>query len=220
VIDKYLDIILQGLATLSDGDATALTVLFLVLVLSEFGIPLPFVMQGVRFYIGFNIGQGSTSVLLLLPILILGRQFGAACLFWLTRRLSKSVANWYHKRFKPMKYETEKIKDKLQSNNLYTISAIVLGRITPGLLVPTSLASAVIGINYGYFAMGVLISSVIYDAIFISLAAIFGHEFESSGFNIISSLSLASFIILTFIFWIIRWLRKSKVKSSINQLIS
>ena len=216
MIDKYLDIISQGLATLSNGDAVALTTLFLVLVLSEFGIPLPFVMQGVRFYIGYTLGQGSPSVLLLLPILVLGRQSGAAGLYWLTRLLSNSVANWYHRRFKRIKIETEKIKVKLQLKTPFMLGAIVLGRITPGLLVPTSLASAVIGLNYGYFALGVFISSAIYDAVFISLAALFGRELESGGFNIIASLSLVFFIGLTFIFWIIRWLRRSRTRHPVT----
>jgi membrane protein DedA with SNARE-associated domain len=212
MLDNYVDLIIQGLASLKNGDPVALALLFFILVISEFGIPIPFFMQGVRFYIGYTLGHGSLSVLLLIPILIIGRQFGAASLYWLTRFLSNSVINWYQKRFKPMKSETEKIKTRLKSKTPFMLGAIVLGRITPGLLVPVTLASGIINLNYGYFTIGVLISSVLYDAVFISLAAIFGREFESGGFNIIASFSLAFFIMLTFVFWIVRWLRRGKAK--------
>jgi membrane protein DedA with SNARE-associated domain len=217
MFENYLDFITQGLETLKNGQPAALALLFLVLVLSEFGIPLPFVMQGVRFYIGYTLGQGSLSVLALIPILTIGRQFGAACLYWLTRLLSNSLANWYHKRFKPMKTETEKIGDKLKTKIPFMLGVMILGRITPGLLVPVTLASAIIKLNYGYFALGVLVSSIIYDAVFILLAMIFGHQFETGGFNIIATVSLSFFIILTFAFWIVRWLRRDRTKRLPNE---
>ena len=208
MVDKYLELIYQGLDKLSDGNVVVLVVLFCILTMTEFGVPFPLVLQGVRFYIGYEIGQGSTGVLLLIPIFIIGRQLGAAIMYWFSRLSSTAVISWYPKRFRRMQQETEKMKEKLHAKTTLAVGAVILSRFTPGLLVPTSLASGGIGLRYGYFALGVLISSIIFDATFITLGAIFGKEVKHEGLSIISWLILACFISLTCLLWAVHWLRK------------
>ena len=214
MVDKYLELIYQGLDKLSDGNIVAIVILFCVLTMTEFGVPFPLVLQSVRFYIGYEIGQGSMEVLLLVPVFIIGRQFGAAIMYWFARLSSTAVISWYPKRFHRMQQETEKVKDKLHAKGTLAVGAVILSRFTPGLQVPTSLASGGIGLRYDYFALGVLISSIIFDTTFITLGAIFGREIRQSGLSIVSWLILACFISLTCSLWAVQWLRKRRSQSS------
>ena len=75
----YFGLISQALSTLNQGSIYALAALFAVLALGEMGVPFPFVLQGVLFFIGYQIIQGATLKLVpLVLVLITGRLFGAA----------------------------------------------------------------------------------------------------------------------------------------------
>jgi len=202
MIDHYIGLIYQALGTLSEGNVLALVSLFLVLVLTEFGVPFPLVLQGVRFYIGYELGQGSMQVIPLILIFVLGRQVGSAAVYWLARLLGDKFVGVFEKRFHKMRSSLDNLQEKLNSRSSRAITAVFLGRFTPGLLVPTSLASGVVGLRYQYFAFGVLLSSFVFDASFIALAAIWGREVPYSELSanlwpIAASLAVAVCLIWT-----------------------
>lgn len=183
MIDQYIGLIYQALGTLREGNLLALASLFLVLALTEFGVPFPLVLQGVRFYIGYELGQGSMQVVPLMLIFVLGRQLGSAAVYWLARLLGDKFVGVFEKRFHKMRNNLGNLQEKLNSRSPRAITAVLVGRFTPGLLVPTSLASGIIGLRYQYFAFGILLSSFVFDASFIGLAMIWGREVPYSEFS-------------------------------------
>jgi|GEM_PF-5236577 len=50
MINGYVEFISRALNTLSQGNVAALGALFAVLALGEFGVPFPYVLQGVLFF--------------------------------------------------------------------------------------------------------------------------------------------------------------------------
>ncbi|HEY95746.1 MAG TPA: hypothetical protein G4O15_12505 [Dehalococcoidia bacterium] len=210
MIEKYIAFIYQALDTLSEGNPISLAILFSVLTLHEFGIPFPLVLQGVRFYIGYEISQGSLETLLLVLIFIIGRQCGASIIYWVSRLSSNAILDLYPKRFTRIRNETERIREKLQSKRIFSIGTVIIGRFTPGLMIPTSIAAGSIKLNYYYFIFGVLASSILFDATFITLAALFGRQVSREGLNVISWLILSGFIGLTIILWVINGILKRR----------
>ena len=168
---KYYELISQTLGTLTQGNAAALAALFLVLALGEWGVPFPFVLQGVLFFIGYQISHGAIHVLPLAVILVSGRQCGAAALYWLARLLGNPFAGWFEKRSRRFKGEIEKLKVRLGNRAPVVVAA---SRLTPGLLVPTSVASGIVSLRYEYFALGVALSAVVWDGTFIALGIVLG----------------------------------------------
>jgi membrane protein DedA with SNARE-associated domain len=170
---KYYELISQTLGTLTQGNAAALAALFLVLALGEWGVPFPFVLQGVLFFIGYQASHGAViHVLPLAVILVSGRQFGASALYWLARLLGNPFVSWFERRFRHLKGEAEKLKVRLSSRAPVVVAA---SRLTPGLLVPTSVASGIVSLRYEYFALGVTLSAVVWDGTFIALGIVLGH---------------------------------------------
>ena len=167
MITRYIELISQALGTLNQGSLAALVALFLLLALGEFGIPFPFVLQGVLFYMGYQLLQGKVQVIPLVLILISGRLFGSAILYWLARFLGTPFTNWFEKRFHLVGHQLDKLKGSL---GVQVPLAVAVGRLI-GLLVPTSLASGAFGLRYGYFALGIALSAAIWDGTFIASGA-------------------------------------------------
>ena len=214
MINQYLEFIYQQLNTIGDFNLITIVILFCVITVTEFGVPVPLVLQSVRFYLGYKIGQGSLSVLFFILLFIAGRQLGSGIIYWVARLSSATIVRWFPKRFYHMLKEVDKLRAKLRSKTFLAVGSVIIGRFTPGLLLPTSIASGGIGLPYGYFVLGVFISSFIFDTTFITLAALFGREVKYHGFTGSSWLILACFIGLACSLWIIRWLRKRRDQSN------
>ena len=198
---KYFEIVSQSLDTLSQGNILALTVLFLVLALGEWGIPFPFVLQSVLFFIGYQISHGSIQVILLVLILISGRIAGSAVLFWSARALGNPVANWFQRRFWRMQDKLNKLRGEA---GIRSPLAVTMGRLTPGLLVPTSLTSGAIGLRYEYFIIGVALSAIIWDGTFILSGIVLGHGAQNLGSNLSVWILPAGFITTICMVWAIQ----------------
>jgi len=201
MIAKYLEIISQSLDTLSQGNILALTALFLILALGEWGIPFPFVLQSVLFFIGYQISHGSMQVIPLLLVLISGRLVGSAVLFWSARALGNPLAGWFQKRFWRIQYKLDRLNSRLGTRSPI---AVAMGRMTPGLLVPTSLSSGAIGLRYEYFVLGVALSSIIWDGTFILSGIVLGHGAQSMSRNISTWVIPAGFIASVCMVWVVQ----------------
>ncbi len=162
----YFGLLSQALSTLNQGNVGALAALFLVLALGEMGVPFPLVLQGVLFFIGYQITQGAALKLIpLVLVLITGRQFGSAIVYSLARFLGNPFVNRLGKRFPRWQSRLDILKERLSAR---APVAVAIGRLTPGLLVPTSLTSGAIGLRYEYFALGIVLSTIVWDGAFIA----------------------------------------------------
>jgi membrane protein DedA with SNARE-associated domain len=166
------------------------------------GVPFPFVLQGVLFFIGYQITQQAALKLIpVVVVLVMGRQFGSAIVYFLARFLGKPFVNRIGKRFPSWQSQLDKLKRKLSRQ---APVAVAIGRLTPGLLVPTSLTSGAIGLRYEYFALGIALSTVVWDGTFIASGSILGSSVQRLGLTIPSSSILVGFTTVISLTWVVR----------------
>lgn len=171
-VTQFLEMLSQALNSVGQGNNRALILLFALLVLGEFGVPFPFVLAGMLFFIGYQISQGPFNAIPLATVLILGEQFGAAIVYWLARLLGGRFIAWFERHFRRTKDGLERVKERLHGK---APLAVAVARCIPGLLVPTSLASGIIGVHYRHFALGVLLSTFIWCGTLVASGILVGH---------------------------------------------
>jgi membrane protein DedA with SNARE-associated domain len=162
VVDFLNQLAQNAIQALNQGNPTALLSLFLISALTEIGIPFPFILDTILIFTGFEHGLFSKEVGLIMLSLLLGREAGAAIIYWLTRFIGVVFVAWISKRFPSIPKRLHWLTDKLSRNAPF---AVAIARLTPGLLTPSTVASGIMCLRYYYLFLGILISSVIADGV-------------------------------------------------------
>jgi membrane protein DedA with SNARE-associated domain len=157
------------------GDPAVLGVLFSLGIVGDIGVPLLFTVEVFLFFTSYNVGPLSTQVLLVVLMLLLGRETGAASLYWVSRILGSPLINRVGKRFPWLPNRIKWVETRLNRQPALSVAVV---RLTPGLLQIPSLAAGVMRLRYFDFALGVALSSLAYDIVIIlfGLSARFGLE--------------------------------------------
>lgn len=154
-----------------------LIVLFLLAVITDIGVPVPFVLDTIllltAFKVWINPDPNWMPVVLIVLMLFVGRQAGSGLLYILSGHLGNAFLNRIKKRFPSLGNRLEAFKIRLKH---WATFVVLTGRLTPGLLQITSVASGTIHLRYQYFALGIALSSLIYDGILVLLAFIAAHN--------------------------------------------
>jgi membrane protein DedA with SNARE-associated domain len=190
--------------SLMEGNLLVLGALFLITTVIEFGIQVPWVQDTVLLMVGY---QPLSRLFALAPVVIasltLGRIFGASILYWIARSRGPRLTTWLDKKFRGIMVRVHRIDASFGKNRWL---AVALGRFTPGLLIPTSLASGLLHVKYSHFIIGIIISSVIPDVgeIIYGLAV-------KTGFNILGitpspTIFIISLVLLMVFIWLGNWL--------------
>jgi membrane protein DedA with SNARE-associated domain len=168
-------LIATAMTAITSGSPWAIITLFMVVALTECGIPFPFVLDSVLFFTSYQAGIDIWHILFVMFIVFLGRQFGAAIIYWLTRLLGNAVIYWFSKRYKHLQENWAQLTVKLSSQ---APMAIAMVRIT-GLMTVASMVSGAMKIRYTQFFFGVALSALIFDGALIILGLItkFGFSF-------------------------------------------
>ncbi len=148
----------------------------LLAIMADLGIPVPLVVKPALFLIVYQAGPISLPVLLFIGSLQIGRQIGAAILYWSSRLLGNRFLDWinrHHKRLGKQLTEKEgEFKEKLgegTQRNVRIVGTITFGRLTPGLLPVVTIGAGMLKLSYLLLVIAVVISAIIYDAVTISL---------------------------------------------------
>ncbi len=155
--------------------------LFLICCIGEFGLSIPYLLETVWLLSGYHLGSGVISpfdLSLLWLAAQAGRQSGAIMLFYFSRLGSAPLRRLYHRYFGAI------LSEKLSGNNavplrlLHRVSeltpfSVAMGRMF-GLRIPLTLTLAVQK-RLRTLLPGVLLQSLVWDAIYISLGIIGGH---------------------------------------------
>lgn len=160
---------------LGTGGIAIFVAIGLVYLLGEAGLPFPWVSQGVLFYFGYLVARGSTHLLLpLLAAVLAGSLGGSAALYFLARRWGSPLLLRYgrHLRLKPE--SLDRAGERLGGRMGFL--SVAIGRLTPGLLVPTSLASGLLRLPFRLFVAGVVLSEVAWNGAFLTLGAVAGRH--------------------------------------------
>jgi membrane protein DedA with SNARE-associated domain len=213
MIKSFLALLSQLQATFSTGNPSGLLILFFLAAVTDIGVPIPFVLDTILILASYHStatggGPLSLPVPLIAAMLFSGRQLGSGILYFLSRFLGKRFLDWLKRHLPSIGERLDSFKTRLSR---WAPLAVATGRLTPGLLQITSVASGAICLRYVQFALGIAISSIIYDGILILLGFIAGHSPRSSDINF-TIWVLISMIILVSVLWplIVVLLRRSR----------
>jgi membrane protein DedA with SNARE-associated domain len=193
MIESFFALLSNLEATFNPNNPNGLLILFFLAVVTDIGVPVPFVLDSVLLLTAYQTGPFSGPVLLIVLMLFFGRQAGSAILYLLSRLLGKVFVNWVKCHFPSMGARLDSFRDRLWR---WTPLAIATGRLTPGLLQITSVVAGTIRIRYYHFAMGIAFASLIYDGLLILLSFIARHGPKSTDINFTIWLLIAMVIIV------------------------
>lgn len=150
--------------------------LFLVNLFGEAAFGIPYVLESVWLMVGYQLGAGVLSPWSLAGLFFfaqLGRQIGAVILYQAGRYGSIPLLNFYRRRISP-RLSPEKIANSkiLNRVNLASPFSVALGRLL-AMRIPITLALGAKR-KLKTLSIGVFISSLIWDAGYIAVGAIFG----------------------------------------------
>lgn len=150
--------------------------LFAICAIGEFIVSIPYALESIWLLAGYQLGSGVLSPLGFMGLWLAaqsGRQTGTLALFFVARVGSSPLAGFYRKITNSRFWPKIQINNKLLSRiNLTSPFSLAYGRLL-GLRFPLTIMLALK--NKLRSAMtGVLISSIVWDAIYIILGATIG----------------------------------------------
>ena len=172
------ELISQTINLIGQGHPVALATLFGIVVLTEMGVPFPYIFDSALLLTGY---QHSFSLQLLYTFMVIfvGRQCGSTIVYWVSHLLGKNLLAWLCRRFPHAEDRIQRII--VQLHNKAPI-AVALPRLI-GLHFPTSIASGIIYLPYRSFVMGVALSALIFDGAISLLGVATGAGFRILGFT-------------------------------------
>jgi len=135
-------------------------ILYLMGVLTDIGVPLLLTLEIFLMFASYYTGPLAPPVLLMISILLLGRETGAAVLYWVSHLAGEPFLKWLERHFPWVSRSEKRLKARIKRR---TTLMVVLVRLTPGFLQIPSIIAGSLGLNYLRFVIGVAIASLIYD---------------------------------------------------------
>jgi membrane protein DedA with SNARE-associated domain len=145
--------------------------LFLFLLLEESGIPMPVPGDLVVLLAGVRVGQERMNFVVALLAMQAGTVLGSSFLYWVARRGGRPMLYRYGKFVHLELDKLAKAEDFLRRRGGL---AIAVGRLIPGLRIPTTLAAGAFRMPYLVFLPAAAIGSDIYNLLFFLLGYFFG----------------------------------------------
>jgi membrane protein DedA with SNARE-associated domain len=193
-------LISQTIDLIGQGHWAALSTLFLIVVLTEIGVPFPFVMDSVLLLTSYQHGL-SFQAAYTFTVIFAGRQCGAGTVYWLARWLGNRLTRVLYRRFPKSEPKLSALMLKLNKGGVF---AIALPRIS-GLLHLSSIAAGTINFPYRSFILGVALSSIMFDGALVLLGFLTAHGVRIFGVNPPHWMIVAGLIVLMVLVWIIRY---------------
>ena len=151
----------------------AVLALFLVLLMEESGIPLPLPGDLVMMLAGVRVAEGRMHPVVALLLMETATLLGTSFLYLLARRGGRPMLYRYGKFLHLETDKLAKAEDFLQRHGW---QAIALGRVLPGLRIPTTLAAGVFGVPFRVFMPSVMLGASAYILFFFLLGYFAGPE--------------------------------------------
>jgi membrane protein DedA with SNARE-associated domain len=189
-----------------------LAALLAVAALTEVGIPFPFVIDTVLFYIGYNTGTIPLRVGTILLSLFLGRVLGSGVIYALARLVGKPFTSWLTRRFSRLAAGLDGLKKRLSSGGrrqalvprlLAAVSVCIL-RLTPGLLTGVTVAAGLIRMRFDVFTLGVLLASLAADGVLLASGLLMGYGIQWLGITPSWWVFLIALVVVMGAFWAIQ----------------
>jgi membrane-associated protein len=166
----------QILALTSTLDPRMAALLFAICAIGEFGFSIPYVLESVWLLVGYQLGAGVLSPLHLVGLWLAaqcGRQLGATILYHVGRFGSMPLVRFYNNkrlsRFIPRVVANSRVLNRI---NLSSPFSVAFGRLF-WMRIPLTLTLGVKK-RLGMLLMGVLLSSLVWDVVYISVGLTVG----------------------------------------------
>ena len=155
------------------GSPLTLGAVYLLNALGEVGIPFPFVMQSLLLFVGYHAGRGDLAVVgPLVAAAILGSSTGAFLVYSVSRRVGQELAHHHWHWLPHGSGWLAKAEARVKSAGPW---AIAMGRFTPGLAVPVSVAAGASRVSPMVFMAGVGLSEIMGVGSLIAVGLLAGH---------------------------------------------
>ena len=200
-------ILQQIVAFTATLDPRMAALLFVICAVGEFGISIPYVLESIWLLVGYQLGSGVLSPLHLAGLWLAaqcGRQAGAMVLYRVARFGTPSLVRFYNKLHLARFFSGLTARSGTLNHHVNLLSpfSVAYGRLF-GMRIPVALALAVKR-KPQMLSLGVLLSSIVWDTVYISLGVIFGSTVAIKSVYMF----LASLAGLTIIYVVIYTLRR------------
>ena len=139
---------------------------FLLIFIEEVGIPLPLPGDVVMLLAGYRVGQGQMNLLGVLVLLEVSTLLGTSILYWVAARGGRPLLYRYGRYLHLDRPKLDRAEDFLRRRGAV---ALVLGRLIPGLRIPTVVTAAVFGTPYPTFLASVAVGAFLYNSVVVLL---------------------------------------------------
>ena len=219
-LESFLQHIVSFTATL---DPRMALLLFILCAIGEVGVSVPYVLESIWILCGFHLGSGVLSPLHMIVLWLAaqaGRQLGAMGLYYIARFGMPALVAFYHK------IHLDRIFNRLMYHsgvvsriNLASPFAVAFGRFF-GLRIPMVLIMATKK-RLAKHALGVLLSSIIWDGLYISIGIVFGStvHIKPTYMLLISLATLSVIYLFTFLIRIVIRRRRRPSRPVTDSLI-
>ena len=214
MVESFFTLLSQLEATFNPENPAGLLILLSLAVVTDIGVPVPFVLDSILILAAYRSGLLSVQVLLIVVALFVGRQIGSGVLYLLSRYLGKAFICWLKRHFPSIGNGLDSFAGRLCH---WAPVAITTGRLTPGLLQITSVAAGAIRLRYSSFFLGVTLASLVYDGILIVLGLIAAHSPRAHDINFTIWLLISMLIIVCFLWPVIFTVLRRSGKKSVPQ---
>ncbi len=185
---------------------------FVLVLIEEAGVPLPLPGDLVMVVAGFRVARGEMNLILTLFLLEFATLIGSSFLYWLAARGGRPLLYRYGRFIHLERDKLDKAEGWVKRHGAL---AIVLGRIVPGLRIPTAIAAGVFGIRYAVFLPAVAAGSTLYILFFVLLGYFAGPQalgvLHDARLSMRAALSIVLFLALG-IFLIVMYRRSARVR--------
>ncbi len=153
---------------------------------------------------------------------MLGREVGAAVIFWLSRFVGDAFINWLGKRFPKLKLSERMfwLNTKLRRQ---APLAVAIARLTPGLLFPSSVAAGYCGVRYYQFVLGIVLASVVADGVLVIMGVVTKYGFSILGFTPSAWEVVGALAVVILLVWFAPWIyfrarnKKKKAQATLTE---
>ena len=167
---EWINEALSTMATsISVDNPGGLAAIFGLTVSADIGVPFPFVLDTILFFTVYTLGPFSLPVLLIMVMLLSGEILGTSIVYWLGRLLGTRVIDWATRRSRFLRRNLEQFQNR---GDKWSVLAIVVARLTPGLMQVSSVAAGSLRIRYLRLVLAIVLSWVVYDGTLIILGTL------------------------------------------------
>jgi membrane protein DedA with SNARE-associated domain len=147
--------------------------LFILLTIEEAGIPIPIAGDYLIALAGTRSHQSIGYAIIIISTASLAVFLGSSLLFLIARRQGRSLIERYGKY---IFLDQKKVKRLEQWVSRYGPIVLLIGRLTPGLRIPTTVVAGISNMPYQRFCIFTGIAAIIWSSLYFFLGALLGRE--------------------------------------------